>query len=699
MQVVILWMFLLLYPANSDPVIGDSVTDNTSGMSLNGYVANEPMIPIFIQSTEDTTGLIYKTVESFRFSEGLPRIIQPDTLNRANIRWIGSSEDEDRFARPDTVYFWQYEEISSYEMAESDSTLRWVNMLNLFDRFHQEHGAVTYRMGTVGRVDGVELHAFESRHMSLELEGMHFNDPLTGAVNWNRLPVHKISEMVDADYGATYRAKTRLRDHYLVQPRTYLNFDESKFNHRSLEFSFTQNFRNTTNLELSFWDRRDGGGYNRQEIEGRQVFARVYHQLGERWLVKGAYIDNSIDRQEPFGYALTDPALFPFNRFITSPLQSNASSVQSSKDIYLQIHHRKDIHEAVSSKMGLHVQTDQYSLTSSVDTVATDFKRMELFARQYVDLAGIELAGTARAYFLNEREEVNLTEHQWTGGELSLGLNRSLFRIAEIDGEARWFTRNDAGSSGEISGRFSVEPFGGVRFSVFGGMLSRAPDIQSMYWRSTLYSGNESLNHENSILTGVKLEFPITSTFSAGLRGDHRRTENAAFVNGEGLFTEIDPYDMLSGTGWIEHHSERFEGDLSATFKQFSTTASNDINMKLANAGDRIWVKGSFYWKNYLFDNATFVKAGVSGVYSPNPFRTAEFMTPLNRWQHGTHDLVNPSYYRVDVDVSARVRWFMVLLKWENIFDRVQQPGYFETVGYPMPERRFRFGIRVLFTN
>lgn len=647
----------------------------------------------------DSVELRYKTVPPVRFREGMPPISPPDTLHREQLQWSGTLSGEPESARPDTVYIWEYERFEPYQTAETDSTLRWMNMLNLFDRFHQERGAVTYRMGTVGRADGIELHAYETRHLKLELEGMQLNDPLTGNVNWNRLPVHKIAETVEADYGASYRAKTRLRDHYLVQPRTYLNFDESKFNYRSLEFSFTQNFRNTTNLELSFWDRRDGGAYRRQEVVGRQVFLRAYHQLNDRWLLKGAFINNSMDRQEPFGYRLDDPLFFAFNRFIESPLQSNASSVLASRDLYMQIHHRKGPRETVQSKMGLHIQSNSYSLTSNADSVATDFQRMELFARQYAEIASVQIEGTARAYLLNEREGGNLTEERWLGSELSIGLNRPLFGRAAVDAEASWFTRNDIGSTGEISGRFRMELLAGMELSVFGGWLTRAPDIQSLYWQSNLYEGDESLAAEQSVLTGAMLEFPITSTFRGGLRGDHRLTENAAFVTGEGLFVELDRYEMVSGTGWIGHDSERFEGEVSATYKQFLTSGANGVNQQLGDAGERIWIKGSFYWKNYLFDRATFVKAGVSGVYSPNPFRTAEFMTPLNRWQHGTHDLVNPSYYRVDVDVSARVRWFMVLLKWENIFDRVQQAGYFESVGYPMPERRFRFGLRVLFTN
>ncbi|MEX2463600.1 MAG: putative porin [Balneolaceae bacterium] len=647
----------------------------------------------------DTTHVTFRQLPAIQFSDGLPMVTSPDTLNRATLTWIGSMDESVSRSRPDTVHIWTYQNPADFELAASDSTLRWVQLLNMFDRFYNEKGTVTYRMGTVGRMDGIELHAFETRHLTLEMEGLQLNDPLTGAVNWNRLPVHKVSEMVEADYGATYRARSRLKDHYLVEPRTYLNFDESKYNHRSLEFSFTQNFRNTTNLELSFWDRRDGGGYNRQDVEGRQVVARIYHQLNKKWLLKSAYINNSMERQEPFGYNITDPVFFGFNRFTASSVQSNAGSDQTSSDIYLQLHHRSDVKSDVMSKLGLHYQTDKYSLTSNVDSVATHFQRIELFARHYAELMGTEISGTARFYFLNEKVNQNLIEDNWIGSELSLNITKQLIRNLSVDGEALLKSRNDFGLSGEVSARVRFEPGQRTHISLFGGKLSRAPDLQSLYWQSNLYSGDESLIQEESLLMGAMAELPVTETVVFGLRGDHRLTDNAVFIDSDGQFTLIDPYSMTSGTGWVAHNSRRFEGEISATYKTFSSTGANQVNRTLSAAGERIWVKGNIYWKNYLFNSATFVKAGLSGVYSPNPFRTAEFMTPLNRWQHGTNEFVNPSYYRVDLDISARIRWFMVLIKWENIFDRVQQLGYFESVGYPMPERRFRFGIRVLFTN
>tara|TARA_R100001143_G_C3361305_1_gene136494 strand:- start:5633 stop:7669 length:2037 start_codon:yes stop_codon:yes gene_type:complete len=652
-----------------------------------------------IQTAERDT-IVHKKVAPIFFADRDAIGSSPDTLNRSELSWLAPNTTQSaEIVKPDTVHVWTYKNSDRYELAETDSTLRWVNMLNMADRFHQEKGAITYRMGTVGRMDGIEFHAFETRHMNLELEGLRLNDPLTGAVNWNRLPIHKISTMTERDYGGSYRAQTRLRDHYLTQPRTYLNFDESKYNYRSLEFAYTQNFRNTTNLELSFWDRRAGGAYNRQEIVGRQVVARLYHQLSDKWLLKAAYIDNSIERQEPFGYNISNPALFAFNRFSASALQSNANGEQASKDIYLQAHYRDSTHSDVSSKIGLHYQTDRWSLDSSVDSVSTDFQRLELFARQEINVVGTELSATARAFVLNERAKENLSESHWIGTELELGISRPILRIFQLQGDASLSTLSSTEQAGELTGRVLFEPGNRFHFSIFTGLLSSAPDLQSLYWRSNLYNGNDSLINEESFFAGASMKLPVTGLFNVGLRADFRNTEHAAYLNGDGEFVSIDPYDLYSGTIWLEHDSRIFESEISGTYKSYVTTSQNPVNQTLEGAGDRIWIKGNIYWKNYLFDNATFVKAGLSGVYSPNPFRTAEFITPLNRWQHGTNEFKNPSYYRVDLDVSARIRWFMVLLKWENIFDRVQQLGYFESVGYPMPERRFRFGIRVLFTN
>lgn len=622
-----------------------------------------------------------------------------DTL-QSMIQQQPGEEDEDE---PVIIQVWTYDKQPGFETLETDSTIRWVNTLSLAQRFYRYPGSFTYRMGTLGRMDGIQMHTYENRHFETELDGLQINDPLTGAVNWNRVPVHKIRTMNTLSYGPDYSTNIRLRDHYLVQPRTYLNFDESSYNFRNLEFAATHNVMPGTNLELSYWDRRDGIGYSRSAVEGNQIIFRGYHQLSSRWLLRAAYITNSMEQQQPFGYVLSDPDLFAFNPFIASPNEGSAVSDESSKDIYVQTHFRRDSSRAVSTEFGFHYQTDGRSLTYSADTVSTDFRKIELYARQSFQRGGAKATATARPFLLSNRTD-QLTESNWIGVAGKIDSRASLGSAIELSATAGGTIRNDSRYEAEAGGQLSLNLLPWLDMSAFGGYASRIPSLQSLYWESNEFSGSSDLMNETSLTAGAKATVGLGSYFALDGRIDIRRVEQGVFVNRTGQavenFVNIDPYTSMSATTSLILDSPLFEGLASATYKMFnSASLDNMVNAGLQNSGDRVWLKGNLYWKNYLFDRATFVKAGLIGMFSPNYMRTAEYIAPLNRWQQGSQDLLNPPYSRVDIDVSARIRWFMVLLRWENIFDRVTQRGYFETVGYPMPEQRFILGLRVLFTN
>ena len=649
------------------------------------------------------------TAFAFSLQDTIPPPTQVDTLLQpVSVDTIPSAaeadttlieEPEPEEQKPDTVYVWEYDLHHTMDVAETDSTLRWVNMVNLFDRFHGAKGAITYRTGTAGRPDGLDLHTYESRHLNMEMEGVSINDPLTGAVHWNRIPIRKISEYREADYGVTYQGEIRLIDHYLTQPRTYINFDESEYNYRNLDFVFTQNLRADTNLELSFWDRRDGGGYSRSGVEGRQAAAKIYHQVSDRWMLKALYLNNAMDREESFGYVIDNPELFPFNRFTATPIENNASSNQTSSDIYIQAHHRSDVDSAVQTKFGLHYQTNKWSLNYSADSLATDFKQAELFARQNLNAGRADVSFQGSVKWLNESAQQNITEENWLGGSGRVDLNIRPFTWLHLQTYSTAEYWDDERLSTEVSGRITLFPKSRVTLSGFGGILNRSPDLQALYWQSSVYSGNPGLENEQEISMGGMIEYQVLDWLNTGVRGDLRLNENSVFINASNQFENIDPFTNISGTGWIGVDSRIFEGEVSAVYKSFLNDSDHPVNRQLEFSGDRIWLKGHLYWKNYLFDRATYVKAGISGMVSPGTFSTAEFIAPLNRWQHGTNSLSNPFYQRMDVDISARIRWFMLLLKWENVLDGVNQLGYFESTGYPMPERRFRLGLRILFTN
>ncbi len=638
-----------------------------------------------------------------------PPPAEPDTLQPGQPPPEEPEEEEEVVE----IFVWNYDGYAGFETSESDSTLRWVNMLNLTDRFARRRGGITYRTGTLGRMDWVDYHSYESRHFSAEVNGLQINDPLTGGVNWTRVPIHKITTLEESDFGPIHRTRIRLRDHYLTQPRTYLNFDESANNYRSLEFSATHNLNEKTNIELSFWDRRDGIGYSRSIVEGNQIVFKGYRQISDRWLMRAGYITNSMEQEQSFGYIVDDPQFFDFNPFNAQPVQGGADSEENSKDVYVQFHHRQSIDHDVRTELGLHYQSAERGaqfaqsipeVEATRDTVRTDFRNVELYGRQHLQFQALEATATARVFTLDNRNQAQLTENWWTGAKGDLDATYSVGSFLSISGNSSFMVRSDDHFDVEYSGRIDIEPIRSVIFSAFGGFSNMSPDIQSLYWQSDGFAGNSDLSNERSLMGGVQAVSGLGSYFSVGARADIREVENGIFVDlmseTEGQFVNIDPYTNQSATAWVDMHSSLFEADLSATYKTFETTnLENPINRGLAETGDRMWLKGSFYWKNYVFDRAAFVKAGMIGTYSPNSVRTADYVTPLNRWQHGTNELINRPFSRVDVDVSARIRWFMLNLRWENIFDRVTQTGYFETVGYPMPPRRFIFGMRILFTN
>lgn len=625
--------------------------------------------------------------------------IEPDTL-------IADDPGEPEPDEPEEliyIHIWNYEDRAGFTTQVTDSTLRWTQKLNLTQNFYHRPGAITYRTGTLGRKDGIDHHSFENRHFEAELNGLRINDPLTGSVNWNRVPTHKIRTMTESDYGPLYRADIRLRDHYLVEPRTYLNFDESSYNYRHLEFSATHNINQETNIELSYWDRRDGIGYSRSGVEGNQIVFKGYHQLNDRWLLRSGFISNSMEQEQSFGYQFQDPAVFAFNPFIEVPNQGLAESEEGSKDLYVQAHFRRDTLGSVQSQFGLHYQSDKRNIQFSTDSTVTNFRNIELFARHRIGNERTGLTASVRPYLLENRTD-QLTQNRWLGvksdADVSLYAGGGLSLFAQ-GGAA---VRNDSRYGLHSGVKLQWSAFPGFEIGLFGGYADRAPDLQALYWQSNSIFGNPDLLNEESLTAGIESTIGLGSYFRLGGRADYRATVNSVFVDLEsqtaGRFVNIDPYTTISATSWLDLESSLFEGMFSATYKTFESSALlNPINQRLQQSGERVWLKGNFYWKNYLFDRATFVKAGISGMYSPNFMRGSEYIAPLNRWQHGTEDFLNPPFSRVDIDVSARVRWLMVLLRWENIFDRVNQLGYFETVGYPMPQQRFIFGLRVLFTN
>ncbi|MEX0994094.1 MAG: hypothetical protein WD599_01115, partial [Balneolaceae bacterium] len=311
------------------------------------------------------------------------------------------------------VPMWPNPDPPGFEVVETDSTLRWFMALDRTQRLAQIPGVIPYRTGSLGRPAGLDLYSSENRHQRVELYELSVNDPVTGLINWSRVPYYKISSVETADWGVFHRSSVQLREHYLVQPRTYLNFDESQENYRSLEFSFTHNIMARTNIEISYWDRKDGLKYPRSNMEGNQILARVRHHVTDKTMLKAGYISNSIDQEQPFGYNIPDLSTYLFNPFNATPLETSANSSQNMNDVYLQLHQRKDTVSSAHRMAGVFLQKDGWDMRYSQDTTRYAVNETGMQGWQEFTPGAGRIRASVRAGVLWDSARESLADHSW----------------------------------------------------------------------------------------------------------------------------------------------------------------------------------------------------------------------------------------------------------------------------------------------
>lgn len=614
--------------------------------------------------------------------------------------------DSSAHASGDTVLFevrpWKYHKSTGWQQQSSDSLLRWQIWSNWADRMNRQPGVISYRLGTLGRADGLQVGVFSPQQQQLNWEDVPMNDPVSGTVNWNFIPHHKVESIYQDQTGLQYRSDFYLRQYYLNQPESQLNYDESKANYRNLEFMVTQNFSQRTNAELSYWYRRDGDYYPRSVVSGQQIFGKVFHQLNHRYAFKVSYLHNGYDNQESFGYVTSSLFAFNYNRFGMQAVESNARSETRSNHLMIALYRRPRNRQEDRLQARLLWNSNSRHLSFSTDT--TDYKVRTLGAQlhKWIDLGPFKLEGFAATYYRqavdNPRE--NLGKSNWMLSEGRGHLRFEPFRRLKLDFEAETRYRSDARNDYMTGGALRLEALPGLWLHGSVAMGSRMPRMQQLYWQSAAYEGRESLSTPTLKKAGAGLTLQPWNTIELGIKGQAMDVDNGVQL-GDSSFVNVSPYRTLAASAFAGLNSSHWELQASATLQQYEKRGfTSDAQTELLSAGNpRLWFRGAAYWKGYVFNRAAFLKAGLNGVMTPFNYYAAKYRPSLNYWDMAADTPLIPSYYRLDLDISARVRTIMVVLRYENVLDQVGQPGYFETAAYPMPPRRFMFGIRALFRN
>ncbi len=593
---------------------------------------------------------------------------------------------------PEKIFPWKQFTPSSFETVSDDSLLRWQIWPNWGDYYAFRSDVISSRQGTLGRIDAFQISGFNPYEQRLNLEGIDLSNPITGLINYNYVPHHKIGEVLENKMTG-YHSEIRLKKYYLVEPISYMNYDEAKFNYRNLEFSVAQNFTERTNLEISFWDRRDGDSYPRNDVLGNQIVARGYHYLTPDLQLRTLFLRNQFELQEPFGYQVDDPLTFQFDRFASVANVSNAESDNTRRDWVTGLYKRADSSSVETAGIELTLFKEDFNLPSSLDSLRWDMRGYSVNAFNVFQLGDLDVKINAAGSHFRNKEGESITKSNWSLGKASSLLTYKLFRNLVVAANGRMEYRSDSFSGYEFGVKTAFSPSRRLALDLEGGVYSRIPTIQHLYWSGDNYSGNSALENETGVSMLGRLTYAWNSRLTLGFSARYNEAKDRPLLNTSRTFASND-VSVISGTLFGKYSSHRYEFESSITFDALGDTVT-----AIDRNEQKIWLRNNAFVKGYMFDRATYVKAGIRTLVSPLEYGSSYFNTELQYWQANSTEAEIPPFFRMDAELSARIRAIMVVIRWENVLDGMGQLGYFETATFPMPARRFLVGIRAQFRN
>jgi hypothetical protein len=628
-------------------------------------------------------------------------LVKPENVEAKNDSVLSSQKKEVVIKK---VSLWQNENKVFSNTITNDSLLRWSIYPNWGDFYAYQNNVISYRQGTIGRIDAFNINGYDQYEQELWLDEISLNNPITGLINYNYVPHHKIG-LVRETHLNNLNSYVDIRDYYITEPISYLNFDEAPNDYRNLEFFVSQNTAPGTNIELSYWDRRDGGFYPDNSVEGSQIMGRIYHHLGDKYKIEGLILRNDFNKDESGGYIVNNPSTFSFGEFTSNPRSTSASSEILRNDIKAGIYQRADTSKPETGGLIFSRTKTENLVRINSDTLNWEYLTHRAYLFKKIDAGVFSVKADVSAEYSNRKSGLTIDRSNWAVFNGSILSELKLSEQLQIFGEGEFISRNTSHSGSSFSAGIQLGDRSELNLKLVGSSESKIPTIQSLYWQSTNYSGNNSLSNEKSQSMYGELTLPLGSFWEVGTTGRIQYKKNPVFLNSDSTFSNATSQDLLFSSGFVRFENSRFEIESSAVF-EYTLDQKFDGNEVNFNTRDtKLWIRNSLFYKNYVFNRAAFLKMGVRTLLSPASYESQFYNTEANYWQANslTSDQTQPAYvpafFRLDAELSARVRAIMVVIRWENALDGFGQAGYFEASSFPMPPRRLIVGIRAQFRN
>lgn len=662
---------------------------------------------------------------------GLP--VQPDSVKIGGIVPDSSQVGESRI-NPNTarvqpkefelkfpVYLLNAPQVMQSAAIQTDSTLRWNQWLDYSELVSRSKGVISHRLGGFNRND---FHLIDGRtllNQTLFIEGMLSYDPVTGNNKMAFVPVERISEITQSNFGQNLRTDVNLQKYYTRKPITRVSYEQTAYELRNTDGQVAQMINQQTGFDVVFQGKNNAGEYARNQTLSRQLSAKVFHHINEKYVAHAMVVYNGAEHQESDGYSIGDLVGFNFSRFFANPVQSDANARIRSTQFQVSLLKRgADLEQTVRSDSLVTSDTTitrpslfaESRVTFYYDRYRRNYASIQdssQYRWQSLHLSGIHQLKTkwiqvqvelnGRYYIMDNDYSYSLNFGNWAVLDGGISANLSPFSGISVPVEIRSMNRSDGFSGFESTVGFELYPIKAVKLfgSISGG--STIPTMQSLYWFGSI-NGNRELKSApfNRVSIGLEAGNPGNG-LSAGLKAYQSNFDRFAVVRFDSTFSQLRNIGQIGGDVAIHYNSSNWELGISSTAHLYTHEMDFNGSNALTDETIKIWNRASIHWKGYVLKRAAFIKTGFYGILSPMAYQTPQYISVADVWNMtGNIDPI-PGYFRLDYDLSARVRNLMVLVRWENVADGLGQMGYYETAPYPMPSRRLRFGLRVLFTN
>jgi len=610
-----------------------------------------------------------------------------------------------------------------FQLISDDSLKRWQLWTNPVEWENRQKGVITHRLGGMGRNSGYLLLDHGNNYRKTYYDGYLMDNPVTGTFNATRLPQHMLYHYFRNTDGIDAIDRIRSEDFYVIKPLTRVDYEQSRFGLRSLDALVTQNIKRKWNVLASYWGKSEDGAYENGKFVGNQAKGRVTYHMNHKMVWETSLLYNGWTLDQSNGYLIPDMYTFNFDRLNTrakvtggglsgggKPRSKVRSTILKStlyirKDTlhrsnlslsgYYDVYHRSYRSSGDSTLLG-----NTYQVYPA-DTSYYKVKKLGVSVRKTISLGPtlLDVSADINRFNVVGKQYLALTKTFWTKYNLSARNEWDIFHAAKLNLRVSHSYRSDGFSSRNADARFDWHVFKGLRIHASLAAGSRMPTIQNLYWNSLSFKGNSRLKKEQIERGEAGVRIRISNNLQLGFTAYDSRYQNPVVLGLNRNFENIGTYQSQGATAWANFDNKSIEIDLSSTFQRFKSTDGRLENRLLNDSGNRMWDRVGIYWKGYALKRATYIKTGFYTIFSPFSYQSGHYYPQLDIWQYMNEDQPIPYFYRVDYDLSARVRWLMIYMRVENLLDGLGQRGYFETADYPMSSRRFRFGIKVIFRN